>query len=97
MQTVCETLFGAEKYEWGTCPLCKAPWKLEEECDLDSDNITPDEELEVKARAALSCYAAYHVYECRACEGMFYFVDVAVVQNPDVSEGWRRCFFWRNG
>jgi len=28
---------------------------------------------------------------------MFYFVDAAVVRNPEISEGFRYCFFWRNG
>jgi hypothetical protein len=97
MENMFDDLIGGEKHEWDTCPMCKAPWDIEKERYLDSDNITPVEELEPEARAALSCYACYHVYECRACEGMYYFVDVAVVRNPEISEGFRHCFFWRNG
>ena len=46
-----------EKYEWGTCPVCKAPWRFEEELPIDSDTIPFRNEIKpkIKARTVLLC------------------------------------------
>lgn len=96
MKTVCEELFGVEKYEWGTCPICKAPWKFLEEQALDGDTIPLSNEIKPKIEAKTSYYASAWFYECGACKEIFYFVEVDLIKNPKVSEDWEQCFFWRN-
>ena len=87
-------LFGLEQYELGTCPLCKAPWKLEEELDIEHGEIIPDNGgIRPEATAALRYHAAYRLYQCRACEGEFYFIDIAVFENPAVSREWQDRFY----
>jgi hypothetical protein len=84
-----------EKYEWGTCPHCGASWD-DHEIGIDSDTIPLGDEIE-EARAKLSYYACVHLSKCGACKKFFYFVNVDLVANPHVSEGWINAFFWHNG
>jgi hypothetical protein len=85
-----------EKYEWGTCPLCKAPWRFEDESAEVGDTIPLGGLIDRKIKKKVSYYASLLLYVCPACKGEFYFVEVDVIESPKVSEAWQECFFWRN-
>ena len=85
-----------EKYEWGTCPVCKASWKFEEEQAVNSLTIPLDDLINPKRKKQLSYYICLNLYVCPTCKGEVYFVEVNVIKNPNVSEDWQRCFFKRH-
>jgi hypothetical protein len=96
METECDELFEVEKYEWGTCPLCKGPWDFSAEQAVDSATLPLKRFFKPRTKATLSYHACLRVYVCSACQGEFYFVEVDFTGNTKVSAEWQDCFFRRN-
>lgn len=75
------------------CPACRSfgTFRQADAIPIDEKAISPE------MRPAVSLYASLHLFECAPCKRGFYFVELDLVDNPSVSNGWTDQYFFRKG